>query len=121
MKSAAILVILFMGITITGCKDSHPSGIYVCDKSKKRSDTTGQQKNIIDVSAALTCICQQFEFKGNSTVVLTVAGQQYATSYVLDKEFLRIDTDGPDFLLEMKDKNTMIAKTGFMQGTYNRK
>jgi hypothetical protein len=55
-------------------------------------------------------------------VVLTFAGrQQYSTSYVMDKEYVRIKTDGPDFLLKIKDKNTMIAEPGFMQGTYNKK
>lgn len=122
MKTSAIFVIIFIAINLIGCKDDHPSGIYVCDKSNKKADTTIHYKNNDVGYLDLTCICEQIEFKGNSTVVLILSGQQqYPTSYVVDKEYVRIKTTGPDVLLKMKDKNTMIAEGGFMQGTYNKK
>jgi hypothetical protein len=122
MKTSAILVIIFIAVNVMGCNDNHPSGIYVCDKSNKKADTTIHYKNNDVGYLDLTCVCDQIEFKGNSTVVLTLTGkQQYPTSYVVDKEYIRIKTDGPDVLLKMKNNNTLISEAGFMQGTYNRK
>lgn len=121
MKKYTLLIIVFI-VVMVGCKDSHPPGIYVCDKSNKKADTTVHYKNNDVGYLDLTCMCEQIEFKGNSTVVLTLSDkQQYPTSYVVDKEYIRIKTSGPDVLLKMKDNNTMIAEGGFMQGTYNRK
>ena len=64
------------------------------------------------------CIYKSFEFKGNSTCVTTDAifGFQFAGSYVIDQNYVRIKTDKSDLLLKFKDG--ILLGEGWSDGTY---
>ncbi|MBL3656696.1 hypothetical protein [Fulvivirga sediminis] len=64
---------------------------------------------------------KKLEFKGRTTVVVidAIFGLKYPTSYVLDNDFIRIQTDKSDLLLEIKDSNTLLGE-GYAKGTYHR-
>ena len=60
-------------------------------------------------------------FKGRTTVVVVDAifGISFPTSYILDGDFIRIQTDKSDLLLEIKDANMLLGE-GWAVGTFNK-
>ena len=60
-------------------------------------------------------------FKGKKTVSIVDAifGIPFATSYVVDENFIRIRTDKSDLLFELIDNNTLIGE-GFAKGTFTK-
>ena len=60
------------------------------------------------------CIYHSFEFKGESTVIIE---NFFPSSYVIDKNYIRIKTDKSDLLLKIQDEKTLIGE-GFATGTY---
>lgn len=56
------------------------------------------------------------DFKGLSTVVLSGL---YASSYVVDENYIRIKTDKTDLLFKIKDSNTLEGE-GFAEGVYKK-
>jgi hypothetical protein len=58
-------------------------------------------------------------FKGKTTVVVidAIFGMSFASSYVLDEDYIRIRTDKSDLLLQIKDNKTLIGE-GFASGTF---
>ena len=102
------------------CKTNSISGIYICDQSNKKSDTTIHHETYDESTIDLTCVVEEYNFKGNSTVSIKMKNGEINSSYVIDKEYIRIKGDKSDILLEMKDNNTLVAE-GPIGGTYHKK
>ena len=62
---------------------------------------------------------QSLTFKGKTTVVIkdAIFGIEYPTSYERDENYIRIETDKSDLLLELTDPNTLVGE-GFAKGTF---
>lgn len=59
-------------------------------------------------------------FRGKETVsIITCFGFPYATSFVLDENYIRIRTDKEDLLFEIKDSKTLVGE-GWAKGTYKK-
>lgn len=62
---------------------------------------------------------KSINFKSATTVIITdgIIGHEYATSYVIDGEIIRLKTDKSDLLFTVKDSKTLVGE-GFAKGTY---
>ena len=96
------------------------SGVYVCDQSQKKQDTTIRRGNNVEAFLDLTCTIEALDFKGNSTVELKLKNGPIVTSYVVDKDYIRIKGSGADFLFKVKDNKTLTGE-GLFAGEYHKK
>lgn len=96
------------------------SGIYICDQSQKKKDTTIHHENTIESFTDFTCIIEELDFKGNSTVVLKISNGPFATSHVTDNDYIRVKGTGSDILFKIKDNKTLSGE-GIAQGIYYKK
>ena len=119
MKQLLIAAFIISTFTIS-CNTNTISGVYVCDQSGKKPDTTIQHESYDQIKVDLTCLIQEIDFKGKSTVSMKMKGGESVSSYVLDGNYVRIKGDGSDMLLEIKGNNTLVAE-GFMGGIYHKK
>jgi hypothetical protein len=96
------------------------SGVYVCDQSQKKADSTIKHGDSVETFIDFTCIIQELDFKGNSTVELKMKNGPMATSYVVDKDYIRIKGTGADILFKVKDSKTLSGE-GIFVGLYHKK
>ena len=120
MKQPGSTLLALILTSILACTNKNISGIYVCEDSNKKADTTIHHGTYDEVHINATCILSEIDFKGSTTVQLTVSGSQIASSYVIDKDYIRIKGTGSDILLKRKDQNTLIGE-GIFQGVYHKK
>lgn len=111
--------LFFLLITATGCQSHQLRGVYVCDQSQKKGDSTVQKENGSEHFFDLTCVLESLTFKGNSTVELQLKNGPLIVSYVIDKNLIRINGNGSDLLFNIKDKNT-LAGEGIVAGLYRK-
>ena len=90
-------------VIVIGCKTNNMSGVYICDQSQKKTDTTINHGNTVEKFLDLTCTIEELDFKGNSTVVLKMENGPIVTSYVVDKDYIRVKGSGADMLFKIKD------------------
>ena len=107
-------------VIVIGCKTNSISGVYVCDQSQKKADTTINHGSNVEAFIDLTCTIEELDFKGNSTVQLKMKNGQIATSYVVDKDYIRIKGSGAEILFKIKDNKTLSGEGSF-QGEYHKK
>ena len=110
-------VTVFLSMLVLGCKTNGISGVYVCDKSTKNADTTILQEGHAERIMDQTCIFTQFEFVGSNTVKIGTESGEVVSSYVVDKDYVRIKGSGSDILLKVQDGNTLNGE-GVVQGIY---
>lgn len=120
MKAVYCYLSVLIFIALSACTNNKISGIYICDQSHKKTDTTIHHGSFDQIILDLTCAITQFNFKGNTTVEVTTQGGAVVTSYVIDKDYIRIKGSGSDILLKRKDQNTLISE-GPLSGTYTKK
>lgn len=120
MKRLLLTSVLFITINLISCKTNSISGVYVCDQSNKKQDTTIHHDTYDESTIDLTCVISAFDFKGNSTVSIKLKGAEMFSSYVIDKEYIRIKGDKSDILLRIKDANTLVEE-GIFHGIYHKK
>jgi hypothetical protein len=120
MKQVLFYFTLSIMVSIVGCKTNDMSGVYVCDQSQKKADTTINHGNSVDESMDLTCTIQALDFKGDSTVELKMKNGPIVTSYIIDKDYIRIKGSGADILFKVKDNKTLIGE-GIFEGLYHKK
>ena len=85
MKQVLLYFTLSITLIMVGCKTNNMSGVYVCDQSQKKADTTINHGSNVEIFMDLTCTIEALDFKGNSTVELKMKNGQIVTSYVVDK------------------------------------
>lgn len=107
-------------VIVTGCKTNNMSGVYICDQSQKKTDTTINHGNTVEKFIDLTCTIEELDFKGKSTVVLKMENGPIVTSYVVDKDYIRIKGSGADILFKVKDNKTLSGE-GIFLGEYHKK
>jgi hypothetical protein len=112
--------ILSILVIVIGCKTNTMSGVYVCDQSQKKSDTTIKHGSTVETFIDVTCIIEELEFKGNSTVELKMKNGPIVTSYVVDKDYIRVKGSGTDILFKVKDNKTLSGEGSF-QGEYHKR
>ena len=120
MRSTLSTLVLVISILVLGCKSNELNGIYVCDKSLKKKDTTITHQGYNEITLDLTCMFTHFDFKGNSTVKIGTQGGDIVSSYVVDKNYVRIKGTGSDILLKVQDNGTLNGE-GVAIGTYHKK
>ncbi|GAA4737461.1 hypothetical protein [Flavisolibacter ginsenosidimutans] len=113
-------VTLLICLFAVGCGPNSLSGTYVCDQSKKKADTTIHHSSSDETYMDFTCTVTEFEFAGNSSVVMKMPNGNVASSYVIDKNYVRIKGSGSDILLKIQDENTLTGEAVF-DGTYHKK
>lgn len=96
------------------------TGVYVCDQSQKKADSTVKHGSTVETFFDATCAIEELDFKGNTTVELKMKNGSMVTSYVVDKEYIRIKGSGADFLFKVKDKKTLNGE-GPLGGDYHKK
>ncbi|HMJ46415.1 MAG TPA: hypothetical protein VK498_03755 [Ferruginibacter sp.] len=119
----------FVALSMIGCKPNHLEGVYACIKlplkpgqyETHRDTVYGKNNapNIVDYIDT-RCLIERLDFKGNSTVVVKLANGEMPTSYVIDKDYVRIKGTGQDLLFKMKDIQTLIGE-GIFEGEYKKK
>lgn len=107
-------------VIVIGCKTNNMSGVYICDQSQKKADTTINHGNTVEKFLDLTCTIEELDFKGNSTVVLKMENGPIVTSYVVDKDYIRVKGSGADMLFKVKDNKTLSGE-GIFLGEYHKK
>ena len=115
---SVVIAILFM--FCLGCNTNSMSGVYICDQSQKKADTSIRHENSVEVFWDATCIIEEIDFKGNSTVELKMSNGPYVTSYVTDKGYIRVKGTGSEILFKIKDNRTLSGE-GIAQGLYYKK
>jgi hypothetical protein len=120
MRRILFITIVLLSLFALSCKTNHLSGVYVCDQSSKKADTTIHHGNSDEVFIDFTCTFTAFDFKGNSTVEINMANGNVASSYVVDKDYVRIKGTGSDILLKLQDQNTLTGE-GIAKGIYYKK
>lgn len=113
-------VTLLVCLFTVGCRSNSLSGAYVCDQSKKKADTTIRHNTFDEIFLDFTCTVTEFYFAGNSSVVMKMPNGNVASSYIIDKNYVRIKGHGSDILLKIQDENTLIGEAVF-DGTYHKK
>ncbi len=120
MRQVLFYFVLFVLVVVVGCKSNTISGVYMCDQSQKKADTTINHGSNVERFIDLTCTIEELDFKGNSTVELKMTNGPFVTSFVVDKEYIRIKGTGADILLKVKDDKTLIGEGTFV-GEYHKK
>ena len=120
MKQVLFYSTLSIMVIIASCKTNSMSGVYVCDQSQKKADTTITHGNSVEAFMDLTCTIEELDFKGNSTVELKMKNGAIVTSYVVDKDNIRIKGSGADILFKVKDNKTLSGE-GIFEGEYHKK
>ena len=120
MRQAFSYFTLSILVIVIGCKTNNMSGVYVCDQSQKKADTTIKHGNNDEAFIDLTCTIEELDFKGNSTVELKMKNGSMVTSYVVDKDYIRIKGSGADILFKLKDNKTLSGE-GVFGGDYHKK
>lgn len=121
MRHLLSLFVFFLSAFIVGCNTNSMSGIYVCDQSQKKADSTIVQGGNVDAFIDLTCTIQELDFKGNSTVELRMKNGPIVTSYVVDKEHVRVKGSGADILFKILDDKTLSGEGPVEAGLYTKK
>ncbi len=111
----------FLLLFVIGCKTNNMSGIYVCDQSQKKADSTINHGGNVEAFIDLTCTIQELDFKGNSTVELKMKNGPLVTSYVVDKEYVRVKGSGADILFKILDSKTLSGEGIVEAGLYHKK
>ena len=111
---------IMLSLILLSCKTNSISGIYICDQSNKKADTTNHHGTYDESTIDFTCVIEEYNFKGNSTVLIKMKNGEVVSSYIIDKEFIRIKGDKSDLLLKIKDDNTLVSE-GVINGTYHKK
>lgn len=86
----------------------------------KKPDTTIKHGNTVESFIDVTCIIEELDFKGNSTVELKMKNGPIVTSYLVDKDYVRVKGSGTDILFKIKDNKTLSGEGSF-QGEYHKK
>ena len=120
MKQHLIPLAVLISIFAFSCKSNKLTGVYVCDHSKKKADTAIQREGYTDITTDLTCMISELEFVGNSTVKMGTNGGTVVSSYVIDKNFIRIKGSVSDILLKVQDERTLNGQ-GIIIGVYHKK
>lgn len=120
MRQALFYFALSILVIVVGCKTNNMSGVYICDQSKKKGDTTINHGGNIGTFMDFTCTIEELDFKGNSTVQLKMKNGPIVTSYVVDKDYIRIKGSGADILFKIKDNKTLSGE-GIFEGQYHKK
>jgi hypothetical protein len=63
-----------------------------------------------------TGLYKEIEIKGASTIVISGF---FATSYVVDENYIRVKTDKSDLLFKIKTDNTLVGE-GYAAGIYKK-
>ena len=121
MRQVLSYFVFFLLVFIVSCKTNNLSGIYVCDQSQKKADSTINNGNNVEVFTDLTCIIQEIDFKGKSTVELRMKNGPFVTSYVVDNEFVRVKGSGGDILFKILDNKTLSGEGPVEKGLYHKK
>lgn len=120
MKLILVLVGLSLTMILFGCGSNPLNGVFVCEKVKEKGTKKKKKLNLLNLFIGDDdCLYTQLEFKGNNTVVVTAAGQEFASTYIMDKEYLRIKTDQSDLLFKIQGDSTLIGE-GFAEGLYKK-
>ena len=120
MRQFYVLLTLLISFFAVSCRTHALSGVYVCDQSTKKADTTIHHGSSDETFMDFTCEVTEFDFAGNSSVVMKMANGSVASSYVIDKNYVRIKGTGSDILLEIRDENTLTGNA-VLDGTYRKK
>jgi hypothetical protein len=115
--SPALTLFIFC---LGGCASNNITGVYVCDQSQKKPDSTIHHQYNVERFVDLTCTIQELDFKGNTTVELKLPNGPLVTSYVTDKGYIRVKGSGSDILFKIKDDRTLSGE-GIAQGLYHKK
>jgi hypothetical protein len=107
-------------LILSGCISKKLSGLYVCDNSKTKKDTIVDKGDYSEITMNLDCMITQFDFIGNSTVNIGTYSGNVASSYIVDKKYVRIKGSGADILLKIQDKRTLKGES-LVIGTYHKK
>jgi hypothetical protein len=116
----SVLALILFIFCLGGCTSDNITGVYVCDQSQKKPDSTIQRQYNVEHFVDLTCTIQELDFKGNSTVELKLPNGPLVTSYVTEKGYIRVKGSGSDILFKIKDDRTLSGE-GIAQGLYHKK
>ncbi|MBL7740788.1 MAG: hypothetical protein JNK14_16330 [Chitinophagaceae bacterium] len=120
MKQILSIATLLLTTLALSCKTNNLDGLYVCDLSNKKADTTIRQGGQTEVFLDYTCTISEIDFKGSSTVTMKMGNGEVASSYVIDNDYVRIKGTGSDILLKIKDQKTLVGE-GVSKGIYHKK
>ena len=120
MKQLLLIATFFITVFTSGCRTNKLRGVYTCDQSNKKPDTTIHHENYDEAFMDLTCTLKEIDFKGGSTVTIKIGESQVTSSYVIDNEYVRIKGSGSDILLKIQDQNTLTGE-GVSKGVYHKK
>lgn len=120
MNKSFLIFFLSILLMATSCKRTQMRGLYVCDVSQKKPETRTISKGNVHIEMDITCMIESLDFKGDSSVLITMNGSGVASSYVVDGEYIRIKGTGADLLYKIKDDATLVGE-GIFKGTYNKK
>ncbi|MBP8114446.1 MAG: hypothetical protein KAY50_03755 [Chitinophagaceae bacterium] len=85
---------------------------------KKIETEVENMKDILEISGERG-IYSTLIFKGKNTVVIKSFQLEFATSYEMDGDYIKIKTESTDLLFKVKDNNTLIGE-GFASGVYKK-
>jgi hypothetical protein len=110
MKQLLSSFMVILLIVCAGCSSNSMSGVYVCDQSQKKGDSIVRRDSIHEAYLDFTCMIESLDFKGNSTVELRTKDGPSATSYIVDKDYVRIRGTEADLLFKIKDNKTLTGE-----------
>ena len=90
MRLTLSTIAALISIVVLDCQLNVINGIYVFDKSTKEAGTTIRHQGHDEIVVDLNCMFTKFDFKGNSTVKIGSEGGDVVSSYVIDKDYVRI-------------------------------
>ncbi len=94
------------------------SGVSKNKMQKKIETEVENMKDILEISGERG-IYSTLIFKGKNTVVIKSFQLEFATSYEMDGDYIKIKTESTDLLFKVKDNNTLIGE-GFASGVYKK-
>jgi hypothetical protein len=96
------------------------NGVYICDQSQKKADTTHSHGTWNETFVDFTCTIKEIDFKRNSTVELKMQQGSFVTNYIKDKDYIRVKGTGGDILFKLINNKTLIGE-GIFEGQYHKK
>jgi uncharacterized protein YpmS len=120
MKRIFFSLLAMLSIFIWSCKKNHLEGVYVCDASGKKADTTIHHKDYDEAKFDFTCIISELEFVGESIVKFKTEGGNMAYKYSIDGDNVLINTGEANLLLKLNEQHSLVGE-GILAGTFSKK
>ena len=98
--------------------------LFSCNNGQNEDTNSTRQNDYESTGLSGTYVSKKgyynkIAFKGKSSVLVTEStlGFEIAASYVIDKNYIRINTQNGDLLFEIINSDTLIGE-GFASGTF---